>query len=68
MASKSNKKKCNIKKKWVDAEFEEHKHLFKKKVQRKMTRKITKDHVNELGCDYYPELFKMERKLRRKNE
>ena len=60
-----NKKKCKLKKSWVKAELDEHGHLFNKKIRKEMAKKIAKDHVNELGCDYYPKLFKMEKKLRR---
>ena len=55
-----------IKKSWIDAELEEHGHLFKKDNRLKMAKKIAKDHVSELGCDYYPELFKLEKRLKRR--
>lgn len=55
---------CKIKKSWVDAEFEEHGHLFKKN-KRKMSKKIATDHVKESGCSYYPELFKLEKRLKK---
>lgn len=32
----------------------------------KIVKNITRSHVEELGCGYYPELFKMEKRLRRK--
>ncbi len=57
---------CKIKKSWIDAELEEHGHLFKKDNRLKMAKKIAKDHVSELGCDYYPELFKLEKRLKRR--
>ena len=59
-------KRCKLKKSWIKAEMDEHAHLFKKEIQKKMAKKIATDHVRELGCGYYPELFKMEKKLRRK--
>jgi hypothetical protein len=48
--------KCKIKKSWVDIELEHTK-------SRKVARKIVKDHLKEMGCNYYPELIKMEKKL-----
>lgn len=49
---------CKIKKKWIELEKEH-------TTSNKMARKIAEDHVKEFGCDYYPELLKMERKLKR---
>ena len=47
---------CKIKKSWVNIELEHTK-------SRKVARKIATDHVKEMGCGYYPELKKMEKKL-----
>lgn len=44
----------------------EHKSLFPKSKQREMAKKIVQNHLDELGCDYYPELFKMEKKLKQR--
>ena len=49
---------CKIKKPWVDLELEHTKNL-------KVARKIAQDHVNEFGCAYYPNLIKMEKRLKR---
>ena len=48
---------CKIKKEWIDMELE---HTS----DRKVARKIAKDHLREFGCDYYPELIKLEKKLK----
>lgn len=61
-----NKVKCKIKKSWVDAELKEHGDLFIKGEKRKMAKKIAEGHVMEMGCRYYPELFKLEKKLNKK--
>lgn len=50
--------KCNIKKSWIDLELEHTK-------DRKFAKKIAKDHIKEFGCNYYPELIKIEKKLKR---
>lgn len=57
---------CKIKKSWIDAELEEHGYLFPKNKQREMSKKIAEGHVKEMGCGYYPALFKMEKKLVKK--
>ncbi len=59
-------RKCKVKKSWIKAELDEHGHLFKKGRKIKMAKKIAIDHVKELGCGYYPELLKMERRLKKK--
>lgn len=51
--------KCKIKKQWVDIELEHTKNRSK-------ARKIVKEHLNEWGCNYYPELIKLEKKLLKK--
>lgn len=56
---------CKIKKSWVNAELEEHGHNFPKSMRLKVAKKIAKDHINEMGCRYYPTLFKMERRLKK---
>lgn len=48
---------CLIKKKWVDLEMEHTK-------DRNKAKKIVQDHIKEYGCNYYPELIKMERRLK----
>lgn len=48
---------CKIKKEWVNLEMEHTK-------SRTKARKIVEDHVKEYGCYYYPELIKMERRLK----
>ena len=48
---------CKIKKSWVNIEKE---HTNSNKV----AKKIVKDHLREFGCNYYPSLIKMERKLK----
>lgn len=57
--------RCKIKKAWIDAELEHQKH-FPKNLRLPMAKKIAMDHVKELGCGYYPALFKMEKKLKSK--
>ena len=57
--------KCKIKKSWIKAELE-HAHNFPKNLQMPIAKRIATDHVKEIGCGYYPELFKMERKLKRR--
>ena len=57
--------RCKIKKSWVKAEME-HAHLFRKPIRLKMAKRIACDHVKELGSGYYPALFKMEAKLKRR--
>ena len=56
---------CKIKKEWINAEME-HAHLFPKNLQKSIAKKIAQDHVNEIGCGYYPALFKMEKRLSKK--
>lgn len=56
---------CKIKKEWIDAELEEHGDLFPKNLQKTMAKKIAEGHIKEMGCNYYPELFKMEKKLKK---
>ena len=50
---------CKLKKSWIDIELE---HTS----NRKLAKKIAQDHINEMGCGYYPALKKMERKLMKK--
>lgn len=49
--------KCKIKKSWIDAELE---HTD----SRKLAKKLVGDHVKEYGCKYYPEMFKVQKKLK----
>ena len=56
--------KCKLKKSWIKAELEHQQH-FPKNLQLPMAKKIATDHVKELGCGYYPALFKMEKKLKK---
>jgi len=48
---------CKIKKEWADIEMEHTK-------SRKEAVKIVKDHLREHGCNYYPELIKLEKRLK----
>lgn len=48
---------CHIKKSWIELEKEHTKST-------KEATKIVKDHLREFGCRYYPELIKMEKKLK----
>jgi hypothetical protein len=57
--------KCKLKKSWIKAELE-HAHNFPKNLQLPIAKKIACDHVKELGPKYYSELFKIERKLKRR--
>lgn len=54
--------KCKPKKSWVDIEME-HAHHFPKNKRRIMAKKIVADHIGEMGCEYYPSLMRMEKKL-----
>lgn len=56
------KKKCKVKKSWINVEME-HASLFPKSKQKIMAKKIAQQHVAEMGCGYYPALKKMELKL-----
>jgi hypothetical protein len=47
-----------IKKTWINLEMEHTK-------SRNMAKKIVKDHLKEFGSRYYPNLIKMERKLKK---
>lgn len=49
---------CRLKKEWIDLELEHTK-------DRNFAKKIAKDHVKEFGCGYYPELIKLEKKLKK---
>lgn len=49
--------KCKIKKQWIEIEKE---HTNSKKE----AEKIVKEHLKEWGCNYYPELIKMEKRLK----
>lgn len=42
----------------------EHAHLFPKKIQKRMAKKIAKDHINEFSCYYTKGLLPMEKKLK----
>lgn len=55
---------CKIKKSWINAELSEHGNLFPKNQRVMMARKIAEGHVKEMGCGYYPALFKMEKRLK----
>lgn len=61
------KNKCKVKESWVGIEME-HKSLFPKSKQRLMARKIAEQHVEEMGCGYYPALKKMEKRLQLKSK
>ena len=49
--------KCKLDKTWINLEMEHTKN-------RNVAKKIVKDHIKEFGCSYYPELIKMEKKLK----
>ena len=49
--------KCNIKKTWVEIEKEHTK-------SNKKAEEIVEEHIKEYGCDYYPELIKLTKKLK----
>ena len=49
---------CKIKRSWINLELEHTK-------DKRFARKIASDHVREFGCSYYPELIKMERRLKK---
>ena len=51
--------KCNINKSWIELEKEHTK-------SNRIAKKIVQDHLKEFGCEYYPNLLKMERNLKRK--
>lgn len=57
-------KTCKLKKAWIDIEME-HSSLFPKAKRRLMAKKIAQQHLDELGCGYYPALIKMEAKLKK---
>ena len=50
--------KCKIKKQWLDMEKEHTNNVSEQK-------KIARDHIKEFGCSYYPELKKLEKKLKK---
>jgi hypothetical protein len=56
------KQPCKIKEAWIRMESGEH------HKSRKEGKKIVRQHIKELGCGYYPELIKMENKLKRRNK
>ena len=58
--------KCKLKKAWINVELKEHGNLFPKGKRRMMAAKIACGHVKEMGIGYYPALFKMEKKLKRR--
>ena len=47
---------CKLKKSWIKIEME---HTSNPAI----ARRIAQDHIDELGCGYYPALKKMEKKL-----
>ena len=49
---------CKIKDEWVKLELEHTKSM-------KFAKKIAEDHIKEFGCNYYPELIKLERRLKK---
>ena len=49
---------CKIKPSWIKLEME---HTTNKD----FAKKIVSDHIREFGCEYYPNLIKMEKKLKR---
>jgi hypothetical protein len=57
---------CKLKSSWINTELEEHGSLFPKNKRRIMARRIAAGHVREMGCGYYPALFKMEAKMKKK--
>ena len=50
---------CKILKKWIDIERE---HTSSEAT----AKRIVKEHIKEWGCKYYPELIKMEKRLKGK--
>lgn len=52
---------CLGKKAWIEIEKE-----HTNSNSNKQAEKIVKDHLREFGCDYYPELIKMEKNLSKK--
>ena len=48
--------KCKIKDAWIEIEKEHTK-------SDKKAEKIVQDHIREHGCNYYPELIKLEKRL-----
>lgn len=56
---------CKLKRQWINIEME-HAHNFPKNMQRKIAEEIACDHVKELGPEYYPNLIRMEKRLKRK--
>ena len=48
---------CKIKKEWVNIELEHTSDL-------KEARKIVNQHISKHGCAYYPELIKLEKRLK----
>jgi len=46
----------------------EHAHLFPKKIQKQMAKKIAKDHIKEFPCYYTKGLLIMEKKLKGRNK
>lgn len=62
--------KCNKKKeiaKGIKIELE-HAHLFPKKIQLTMAKKIAKDHVKEFPCYYTKGLIPLERRLKKQSK
>lgn len=51
--------KCKINPSWIKLEME---HTNNKEY----AKKIVNDHIGEFGCEYYPNLIRLERKLSRK--
>lgn len=49
--------KCKIKQAWIEIEKE---HTSSERE----AKKIVQDHIREHGCAYYPELIKLEKKLK----
>ena len=48
---------CNLKKSWIQMEME---HTSSKAV----AKRIVQEHIKEHGCKYYPQLIKLERRLK----
>ena len=51
---------CKIDRKWIALEME---HTSNPAI----ARKIVQDHIKEFGCQYYPSLIKMEKRLKKWN-
>ena len=50
--------KCRVKKEWISNEMEHTKNRW-------FAEKIVRDHIKEYGCNYYPELKKLQKRLKK---